>query len=70
MDKAQSADTIPILTRINSVKASQFRTMNWAAAHNMTAYVAMSYSGNIRSKPGVTKYNVYGVTGDLIGNVP
>jgi len=45
--------------------------MNWAAAHNMTSYVGMSYSGNIRSyTPGVTKYNGYGVTGDLIGNVP
>ena len=45
--------------------------MNWAIGHNMTSYVGMSYSGNVRSyTPGVTKYNGYGVTGDLIGNTP
>jgi RHS repeat-associated protein len=45
--------------------------MNWAIGHNMTSYVGMSYSGNVRSyTPGVTKYNGDGVTGDLIGNIP
>lgn len=47
------------------------RDMNWAINHNMTSYVGMSYSGNVRSyTPGVTQYGGYGVTGDLIGNVP
>jgi hypothetical protein len=47
--------------------------VGWSVNHTggpMVGYVGMTYSGNVRVYvPGVTKYDPYGITGDLVGNV-